>query len=64
MSDNQQLVDKIKTFVPKNIDIDTTNARLDHTEINVKSISIQTIILSIILVIFITLAFIMHLKEE
>ena len=41
----------LKSYIPETIDIGTTNARLDHTTINVKSINIQTIILSIILVI-------------
>ena len=55
--------ESLKDFIPKNIDVETTNARLDHTTINVKSINIQTIILSIILVILITIAFMTHLRE-
>ncbi len=55
--------ESLKDFIPKTIDIGTTNARLDHTTINVKSINIQTIILSIILVILITITFLAHLKE-
>tara|TARA_B100001094_G_C18098803_1_gene754538 strand:+ start:73 stop:270 length:198 start_codon:yes stop_codon:yes gene_type:complete len=51
----------LKNYIPKNIDIHTTNAKLNHTNLDVKSINIQTIILSIILVIFITMALIVHL---
>jgi len=53
----------LNAFSPKNLDIDTADARMEHTGINVKSINIQTILLSILLVIFITIAFIAHLKN-
>ena len=57
------LQNNLNAFSPKNLDIDTADARMEHTGINVKSINIQTILLSILLVIFITIAFIAHLKN-
>lgn len=54
---------KMSNFNPKALDINTTNARLEHTDLNVTSINLQTMILSIILVILVTIAFIAHLKE-
>ena len=54
---------KITNFNPRTLDITTSNARLQHTNLNVASINLQTMILSIILVILVTIAFITHLKE-
>ena len=54
---------KMASFNPRTLDISTTNARLQHTDLNVASINLQTMILSIILVILVTIAFVVHLKE-
>ena len=54
---------KIMNFNPEKLDLTTTEARLQHTGLNVSSINIQTMALSIVLVILVTIAFIAHLKE-
>jgi len=47
----QQLIAERNTFFPKQLDTETTNARLDYTTLDVKSINIQLVILSILAVI-------------
>tara|TARA_B100000902_G_scaffold381983_1_gene419126 strand:- start:1126 stop:1344 length:219 start_codon:yes stop_codon:yes gene_type:complete len=59
----EDLQREINSFSPKNLDINTEKARMNYTSINVKSINIQTMILSIILVILVTIAFMAHLKN-
>ena len=59
----QNLQDQLNAFRPKDLDINTANARMEHTSTNVKSINMQTTILLIILVILITIAFITHLTN-
>lgn len=58
-----RLNDKIINFRPEKLDLTTTEARLEHTSLNVSSINLQTMIVSIILVILVTIAFVAHLKE-
>ena len=59
----QNLENKLNAFRPKDLDINTATARMEHTSTNVKSINMQTTILLIILVILITIAFITHLTN-
>lgn len=59
---NSGIENKLSSII-HNFDIHTTNAQLEHTNINTKSINTQTGILTLILVIFITLVFIVHLKQ-
>ena len=47
----QQLIAERNTFSQKQLDTETTNARLDYTMLDVKSINIQLVILSILAVI-------------
>ena len=47
----QQLIAERNTFSKKQLDTETTNARLDYTMLDVKSINIQLVILSILAVI-------------
>lgn len=58
-----RLVNSLSRQIPRNTDILTTQARLDHTGLNARSINTQTIFLSILIVILVTIAFTVHLTE-
>ena len=57
-----KLVNSLNRQIPRNTDMLTTQARLDHTGLNARSINTQTI-LSILIVILVTIAFTVHLTE-
>ena len=57
------LVNKLNRQIPRNTDMLTTHARLEHTGLNARSINMQTIFLSILIVIFVTITFAVHLTE-
>ena len=58
-----ELADLFSNEIPKNLDVTTINARLDHTRLHEESTNIQTIMLSIIVVILVSVTFAIHLKQ-
>lgn len=58
-----RLVNSLNRQIPRNTDMLTTQARLEHTGLNARSINIQTIFLSILIVILVSISFTVHLTE-
>jgi len=55
---------RLSKTLPINADLVTEQARLDHSTLNARSLSLQTVFLSIIIVILVTITFTVHLKND